>query len=188
MKERLPYDDAVDLLDADHKAVKKMFGDHVALCDAGAPATVRRRLAQRICQALAVQAHIEEEIFYPRVRQAIGNDALMDEALRAHAEVAEAIGLIQAMKLTDAAHDVAVKQLGMLIDQHVLEERLLIFPKARAAAIDLSGMALQLHRRQQDLQKAGAALKREARPWATTGRLTLQPTRGMLASRVGPMV
>lgn len=163
MKQPFAYDDAVDLLDADHKAVKKMFVDHAALCEDGAPAASKRRLAQRICQALAVHAQIEEEIFYPQVRKAIGDDALMDEALREHAEVEEAIALIEAMEVTDARHDVAVKQLGMLIDQHVIAEQQLIFLKARRAAVDLRGIRLPLFERQQQLKKkVAAALTMEA--------------------------
>lgn len=163
MKERVAYDDAVDLLDADHKAVKKMFIDHAGLCEDGAAAAAKRKLVQRICQALTVHAQIEEEIFYPQVRKAIGDDALMDEALQEHAEAKKVIARIEAMKATDAGHDAAVKQLGKLIDQHVLEEREHIFLKARLAALDLRGMTLPLLKRQQQLKtKARAALAKEA--------------------------
>ena len=163
MKELVAYDDAVDLLDADHKAVKKMFIDHAALCEDIAPAPAKRMLAQRICKALAIHAQIEEEIFYPQVRKAIGDDALMDEALQEHALAKTAIAQIESMKATDAGHDAAVKQLGMLIDQHVLEEREHIFLKARLAALDLRAMTLPLLKRQQQLKtKARAALAKEA--------------------------
>ena len=38
MPDLVPFENAVDLLDADHKAVKKMFIDYNALCEDGAPA------------------------------------------------------------------------------------------------------------------------------------------------------
>lgn len=152
MKKRIAYDDAVDLLDADHKAVKKMFIDHAVLCEAGAAAPEKRMLAQRICQALTVHAQIEEEIFYPQVRKAIGDDALMDEALQEHAEAKKAIARIETMKGADPEQDAAVKQLGILIDQHVLEEREHIFLKARLAALDLRAMTLPLLKRQLQLK------------------------------------
>jgi hypothetical protein len=38
-----------------------------------------------------VHTQIEEEMFYPRVRAAIQDDALMEEALREHAEAKKAI-------------------------------------------------------------------------------------------------
>ncbi len=85
MKDNTPFDNAVDLLDADHKAVKKMFIDYDALCEDGAPAAARRALAEKICQALTVHTQIEEEIFYPAVREATEDDPLLDEALAEHA-------------------------------------------------------------------------------------------------------
>ena len=156
MKEPVAFDDAVDLLDADHKAVKKMFIDYGALCEAAATAAAKQALAQRICQALAVHARLEEELFYPAVLKAIGDDALMDEALQEHAAAKEVIARIESMKPTDAAYDATVQQLGKLIDQHVLEEREQIFLKARNAALDLRGLTLPLLKRQQQLKKAAA--------------------------------
>ena len=157
MKERVPYDDAVDLLDADHQAVKKMFMDYAALCEDAASAAAKQALARRICQALSAHSQLEEEIFYPAVRKVIANDALMDEALQEHAEAKKTIARIEAMKATDAAYDATVKQLGKLIDQHVLEEREQIFLQARNAALDLRGLTLPLLKRQQQLKKKAAA-------------------------------
>ena len=163
MKERIPYDDAVDLLEADHKAVKTMFMNYAALCEDGAPAPAKRLLAQNICLALTVHAQIEEEIFYPQVRQVIGENALMDEALQQHAEAKKIIARIEVMKETDAGQDAAVKQLGVLIDGHVLEEREQIFLQARLAALDLRALTLPLLKRQQQLKtKVRAALAKEA--------------------------
>lgn len=156
MNPTVAYDDAVDLLEADHQAVKKMFIDYAALCEDAAPATARQDSAQRICQALTVHARIEEEIFYPAVRQALGDDALLDLALQEHAAAKEVIAQILAMKATDAGYDGSVKQLGVLIDQHVLEEREQIFLRARNAALDLRAMALPLLKRQAQLKKATA--------------------------------
>ena len=163
MKERIPYEDAVDLLESDHKAVKKMFMDYATLCEDGAPAPAKRLLAQRICQALTVHSQIEEEIFYPQVRQVIGENPLMDEALQQHAEAKKVIARIEAMKEADSGQDAAVKQLGVLIDGHVLEEREQIFLQARVAALDLRAMTLPLLKRQQQLKtKVRAALVKEA--------------------------
>jgi hemerythrin superfamily protein len=157
MKQPVAFDDAVDLLDADHKAVKKMFIDYSALCEDGASAGDKQALARRICQALAVHAQIEEEIFYPAVREAIGDDVLMDEALEEHAEAKATIARIEAMKAGDASRDDTVAQLGKLIDQHVLEEREQVFLQARNAALDLRAMTLPLLKRQQQLKKKQAA-------------------------------
>ena len=162
MKEPVAFDDAVDLLDTDHKAVKKMFIDYSGLCEDLAPADVRRALAQRICQALTVHAQLEEEIFYPQVREAIEDDAVMDEALDEHAEAKEMIALIEGMDGTQADYDATVMQLGKVIDQHVTQEREQIFLGARLAALDLRGMTLPLLKRQMQLKKLIATNPKES--------------------------
>ena len=154
MTQAVTYEDAVDLLDADHKAVKKLFMDFNVLCEDGAPAADKQKIAERICQELTVHSQIEEEIFYPRVRKAVGDDALMDEALHEHAEAKETIARIQGMDAGDKTYDETVTELGKLIDGHVLEEREKIFLRARNAALDLRGMALELSARKQQLQGA----------------------------------
>ncbi|MEO8525954.1 MAG: hemerythrin domain-containing protein [Caldimonas sp.] len=159
VKETVPFENAVDLLDADHKAVKKMFVEFNALCDDAAPAEARRALAARICHALTVHSQIEEEIFYPAVRQATGDDPLMDEALAEHAEAKQLIARIQGMKATSDAYDATVKDLGKAIDAHVLEEREQIFLEAQRAPLDLRGLAVPLYQRKKALIAAAPKAK-----------------------------
>ena len=153
MKEKVPYEDAVDLLDSDHKAVKKMFIDYTALCEDQALADDRRVLALKICAALNLHAQIEEEIFYPAVQGAMGDDALMQEALQEHAQAKAIITQIKKMDADDMAYDDTVKKLGKLIDAHVLEEREQIFLKARLSTLDLRGLAVPLYARKKQLDK-----------------------------------
>ena len=177
MKTLVAYEDAVDLLDADHKAVKKMFIDYGVLCEDSAPADEKGALAERICQALTVHAQIEEEIFYPEVREALGDNALMDEAIDEHEQAKQTIGQIQAMAATDAAYDATVKQLGALIDQHVMEERGQIFLRARLAALDLRGLTLRLLKRKQQLtKKAVTALSPAPSPSPSSARVRAKET------------
>jgi len=155
-----PFENAVDLLDADHKAVKQMFIDYSALCEDGAPSAARRSLAERICQELTVHTQIEEEIFYPAVREAVG-DALMEEAIAEHAEAKELIASIQGMKSASENYDTTVKKLSRAIDQHVLEEREQIFLKALQAPIDLRALAIPLYKRKKQLMGAPATPAKE---------------------------
>lgn len=161
MKLPVPFDDAVDLLDADHKSVKKLFTNYSGLCETNAPAEDRQDLAERICRALTVHAQLEEEIFYPQVRKAIGDDALIDEALGEHKEAKKLIALIEGMDASQADYDATVLQLGKVIDEHVFEEREQIFLRARLAALDLRGMTLPLLKRQMQLKKSALAKTKE---------------------------
>jgi hemerythrin superfamily protein len=160
MSDPVPFENAVDLLDADHKGVKQLFIDYAALCEDGAPAAAKRELAEHICQKLTIHTQIEEEIFYPAVRQAVG-DPLMDEALAEHAEAKELIARIQAMKATSDNYDLTVKELGKAIDEHVLEEREQIFLQALQAPLDLRALAVPLFKRQKQLLRATPKASKE---------------------------
>jgi hemerythrin superfamily protein len=157
MSATLSYPDAVDLLDADHKLVQKLFLEYQGLSEDGAPSEAKRQLALKICQDLNVHAQIEEEIFYPRVRAAIDDESLMNHALQEHAQAKEMIGRIQRMTPSDAGYDDTVMQLFQSIMDHVTEEREQIFLKARYSKVDLRGMVSELYARKKELQTGAPA-------------------------------
>jgi hemerythrin superfamily protein len=90
--------DAVDLLDADHVAVKKLFNAYKKLCENDGSPDEKQELAEQICQELTVHAQLEEEIFYPQVREAIEDDDLIDEAEVEHASAKDLIAQISSME------------------------------------------------------------------------------------------
>ena len=135
--------DACDLLDADHKTVKKMFMEYEELTKAGGNTKEKKRvLAEKICNELTVHAQIEEEIFYPAIRKAIKDDLMMNEAEVEHASAKDLIAQIQDMNPGDPMFDAKVTVLGEYIDHHVKEERTEMFPKARATKDTLNNSAL----------------------------------------------
>lgn len=152
MSATLSYVDAVDLLDADHKLVQKMFIDYQALCDDGAPSEAKRTLALKICQDLNVHTQIEEEIFYPHVREALQDDPMMDEALLEHAQAKELAARIQRMAPEDGAYDGTVQQLFSAVMDHVMDEREQMFLEARYSTADLRGLVPALYARKKELQ------------------------------------
>ena len=153
--------DACSLLDTDHKNVKKMFTAYEELTGSRAASATdkKRELALQICMELTVHTQIEEEIFYPAVREAIKETDLLDEAEVEHASAKELIEQIQSAQDVDDMFDAKVKVLGEYIDHHVKEERNEMFPKARAAkGLDLVAMREQLATRKEELMaEAGAA-------------------------------
>lgn len=149
--------DACDLLDADHKAVKKMFKEYEELAGSRARGAAQKRmeLAHQICQELTVHARIEEEIFYPALRQVIKDTDLLAEAEVEHQSAKDLIAQIEGMAEADEMFDAKVKVLGEYIDHHVKEERGEIFPKARSARkLDLVAMRDELEARKEELMAA----------------------------------
>ena len=148
--------DACSLLDADHRTVKKMFKAYEELTQSRGASTEQKKrdLASEICMALTVHAQIEEEIFYPAVREAIKETDLLDEAEVEHASAKDLIAQIQDATAIDDKFDARVIVLGEYIDHHVKEERNEIFVKARAArGLDLMAMREQLAARKEELME-----------------------------------
>ena len=148
--------DACSLLDSDHRKVKKMFKEYEALTEsrAAGAAQKRRELADEICMELSVHAQIEEEIFYPGLRQAFkeADVELLEEAAVEHASAKDLIAQIREAGEVDDKFDAKVIVLGEYIDHHVKEERGEIFVKARAAhGLDLVAMREQLQARKEEL-------------------------------------
>jgi hemerythrin superfamily protein len=145
--------DAIDLLDADHVAVKKLFTAYKKLCDGDGSPEQKQELADQICQELTVHATIEEEIFYPQVRDAIDDDDLLDEAEVEHSTAKDLIAQISGMDPEDDKYDAKVTVLGEYIDHHVGEEREQMFVKARKTKLDLVAMAQELAARKAELME-----------------------------------
>lgn len=146
--------DACDLLDADHKAVKKMFKEYEELAGSRARGAPQKKmeLARQICNELTVHAQIEEEIFYPALRDALKDTDLLAEAEVEHQSAKDLIAQIEAMPEPDEMFDAKVKVLGEYIDHHVKEERNEIFVKARASRkLDLVSMRDTLETRKEEL-------------------------------------
>jgi hemerythrin superfamily protein len=146
--------DACDLLDADHRNVKKMFKEYDELAGSKARSAAQKKmdLARQICQELTVHAQVEEEIFYPALREAIKDTDLLAEAEVEHQTAKDLIAQIESMDDADEMFDAKVKVLGEYIDHHVKEERGEIFPKARAARkLDLVAMRDELEARKEEL-------------------------------------
>lgn len=144
--------DACDLLDADHKAVTKMFKEYEELVEAGGNTKQKRRLlAERICNELTVHTQLEEEIFYPPLRKAIKDKMMFDEAEVEHKSAKTLIAEIEQMDPSDPLFDAKVVVLGEYVDHHVKEERKEMFPKARESKVDLVAMREQIEARKQEL-------------------------------------
>jgi hemerythrin-like domain-containing protein len=145
--------DALSLLRADHQAAQEMFQDYAALCaDEEQDSTAKQDLADRICAELSVHAQIEEEIFYPALRQFLEEEVLLDEAEVEHASTRELIAQLQEMEVGDDLFDAKVTVLGEYINHHIDEEQGELFIEAKSAKVDLQDLGQQLRARRRELR------------------------------------
>ena len=154
-------EDALDLLEADHRAAGQLFQQYRELAAHDAPEARRKALAEQICMELTIHAKLEEELVYPLVREAIRDDDLMDEAEVEHASARDLIVQILSMDPHEERYDARVRVLGEYIGHHVKEEREQMFPKVRASGIDLARLGERLRVRRAELQAVPEALRED---------------------------
>jgi hemerythrin superfamily protein len=143
--------DAIAMLEADHKKVQKAFKDFEKLKETG-----KRRekvvIVQQTCADLTVHMKVEEEIFYPAVRKAIKDSALMDEATVEHAGAKNLIGQLKSMQPGVDLYDAKFTVLGENVNHHIKEERNEMFPKVRKIKLDLTVLGQQIAQRKARLE------------------------------------
>jgi len=142
--------DAIALLDADHIHVEQLFAEY----QTGADSERKKQLAHTICHELTIQAQIEEEIFYPAVRRATGDNQMVDDAKKEHENARELINVIEAGPYDDAT----MTKLQHVIEHHVKEEREEMFDHARRTpGLDLVQLGQQLEQRKSELMASQPA-------------------------------
>lgn len=139
------------MLTADHKKVKGLFDDFKKLKSKEDSGERKAALVVQICQELTVHAELEEEMFYPAVRDAIDDEDLMDEAEVEHACAKELIAQLEGMDPEDDLYDAKVTVLGEQIQHHVKEEEGDMFVKAKKAKVDTEALGEQMARRKTEL-------------------------------------
>ena len=144
--------DAFALLTADHKRVKSLFKEFESLKDEGED-DQKATLVETICNELTIHAQIEEEIFYPALRDAIDDEDLMDEADVEHASAKQLIAQLEQLEVGGDHYDATVTVLGEYIDHHVKEEEGEMFSKAREADIDSAALGEELAIRKAELKE-----------------------------------
>ena len=142
---------AVALLTADHRDVKRLFKAYEKLVKTRADGSERQALARQICQMLTAHATIEEEIFYPAARAALPDQNLLNEAEVEHASAKDLIAQIESMGPDEALFDAKVTVLGEYIDHHVQEEEGEMFPKCRESDMNLKALGASMATRKQQL-------------------------------------
>jgi hemerythrin superfamily protein len=140
--------DALALLKADHDLVQELF----AKFENARTAKQKATLAGKICSELTIHTRIEDEIFYPAVREAIDEDDLMDEADVEHAGAKDLIAQIEASAPGEDHFDAKVTVLGEYVSHHVKEEQSELFQKVRKTDLDLKALGATMSARKAELQ------------------------------------
>jgi hemerythrin superfamily protein len=175
---------AVDLLTRDHRLVDELFASILQ----AAPQQIDP-LTRRLCKMLRIHTQIEEELFYPAARRALGEDAMVDKAEHDHAEAKESITRVESLSADDPELRQTIATLRAQITAHISSEEKELFPPMRKARIDLVALGLTLAERRDTLMdvlglhgddEEGAANMRDVQRPASAQRHSQQgrsPTR-----------
>jgi len=133
-----PSDRPLEALKTDHDLVRQLFDRYFQTSDAGE----RKDLGGHLLALLEMHAELEENVFYPRVREA-------DPSLVSHCEEehARARQLIDALKLMDEDGQQAeplFRQLQEAVSRHVEEEERQLFPKIEQAGLDMGALGNEM--------------------------------------------
>ena len=159
---------ATTLLKNDHSAVKKLltaFGHTTARA-----APQRQALMDQIAQELEIHSTVEEEIFYPAVKNVRGGQSVVREAESEHKKVDSLVAEAQGMSMeTDEVME-KVEELRDAVIHHATEEEREMFPVAEDGLGEqqLEELGEQLAARKKELltsrlQKAKRAVKKALR-------------------------
>jgi hemerythrin superfamily protein len=119
---------ATDLLKKQHRQVEKLFKEVEKTEDP----KQRRKLMEQIAADLKMHTQIEEEIFYPAVRE-VGTakaEAMVDEAFEEHHVVDLVLAELPKVDPEDERFHAKMTVLSELVEHHVEEEEEEMFPMA----------------------------------------------------------
>lgn len=139
--------DAIGLLRADHQLVSGLFAQY----EKARSTPKKMELVSQICAELTVHAQVEEEIFYPAVKQALKDKELIPEATVEHATLKDLIAQVEGVAPDGEMFDAKIKVLSEYVKHHVKEEENEIFPKAKSAKLDMAELGAQLATRKHEL-------------------------------------
>ncbi len=123
--------DAIKLLKDDHKNVKKLFREFEQSGDRAYQ--TKQRIAEQAFTELEVHSAIEEEIFYPAVRERADRDGkeIVAEGIEEHHVVKTLIEEIRQLKPQDERFDAKFKVLTENVEHHIEEEEKEMLPDAK---------------------------------------------------------
>jgi len=152
---------ALELLSSDHRKVEGLFRQFEQMKEADDDSRVA--VAQRICAELTVHAQVEEDLFYPWLRENLDDTEMVAEAEVEHATVKRLIAEIMPVAAADEAYDAKVTVLSEYIKHHVKEEENEIFPEVAGKEEELDELGQEMHARKAELkEETGLAAEDEA--------------------------
>jgi iron-sulfur cluster repair protein YtfE (RIC family) len=96
----------------------------------------KRALVNTICAGLEIHAQLEEEIFYPAMREVGGDAGVVGKSVPEHDEMRRLIARLREMEPEDPGYDATVMELMRDVMHHVADEETILLPDAERSLGD----------------------------------------------------
>jgi predicted unusual protein kinase regulating ubiquinone biosynthesis (AarF/ABC1/UbiB family) len=140
----------ISMLVDDHKRVRKAFRAFEKLDPENDPEGCEE-LVRHTCAELQMHTSLEEEIFYPAVREVLKEQDLLDEAEVEHMTAKQLIERLEGMGPDEDKYAAFFTVLGEYVQHHVKEEEKEMFPKLERAKIDWAALQQEMEARREEL-------------------------------------
>lgn len=178
---------AIMLLKSDHETVKALFKRFEKAEDAD-DCEKCKAIADQAIAELKIHATIEEELFYPAVRQQIEDeDGIMDEADEEHHEAKVLIAELELMSGEEDHYCAKFTVLAENVRHHIEEEEGEMFPKAAKTQIDFAALGARMLERKKELERDGVPPDAESKMVRSAGLRGDSPAMNALKTIVVPM-
>jgi len=134
-----PQKSVLGMLIDDHREAQKLFKEFKSAKESAE----KEEIVRNACMALTAHTEIEEQYFYPFLRDADPKafGSLLDEAKVEHASAKDLITQLQEMKPGDDLYAAHMIVLGEYTNHHITEEEDELFPKVIDKGLDLQSLA-----------------------------------------------
>lgn len=174
-----------DMIRFDHSHVTMTFHQYVVT----KRTSVKKALAETICDALEIHAALEEEVFYPALRQLGLGGSVIVKSVPEHDEMRELMQRIRSGEPESPRYDQLVNDLMRHVLHHVADEEAVLLPEAERmfSATRLSELGIQMSKRRLELlaPKAGkVAVNTIVGFSSSTAAIVVAAATGLLAARM----
>jgi hypothetical protein len=137
-----------NMIRMDHTHVLATFHQY----EVDTPPKTKQALAKTVCLALEIHSQLEEEIFYPAMREAQSDNAVLDKSVPEHDEMRTLIARLRTLDPTDPEHDRVFMSLMRAVMHHVADEETTLLPQAELGLADrLSELGAKMTKRRLEL-------------------------------------
>jgi len=157
---------AIALLKEDHEKVKELFDKFE---EANGSATKAKIVADAV-KELKIHATVEEELFYPALRQKMDDEeGILEEADEEHHVAKVLIAELETMRGDEDHWEAKFTVLAESVRHHIKEEEGQMFKEAKKTDIDFEVLGSQMAHLKQKLMQEGVPPDAEAKMVAKSG-------------------